>query len=75
MNNLTVKQKDQLAKRVADLYIQSMLFDMDIDWERLTLCEKSDYKEPFWLTRWKDEMEQADYMPDGSDDQEYDDER
>lgn len=73
--NLTAKQKDILAKRVADLHIQSMLFSMDIDWELLTLREKDEYRPPEWLTRWKEKQEQSDYMPDGSDDQEYDDER
>lgn len=63
MNNLTAKQKDQLAKRVADLHIQSMLFDMDIDWELLTLCEKSDSKELQWLTRWKEKVDNGDNQP------------
>lgn len=71
-HNLTKDQREQLATRIADLYIQAMIFDMDIDMELLTLVEKNTYVEPEWLARWKDKMENADYMADGSDDQEYD---
>lgn len=72
--NLTPKQIEYLKKRSADLQVQSMLFDADIDWELLTLMEKSDYKEPGWVARWKTKQADADYMSDGSDDQEYDNE-
>lgn len=48
-------------KVVADLKIQSMLFDMDIDWETLTLVPKSTYVEPAWLARWKDRTADADF--------------
>lgn len=55
--------------KLADLHIQAMLFDLEVDIERWTLRPKTDYKEPFWITRWKDKLNDSDYMTDGSDDQ------
>lgn len=51
----------KLGKVLADLKIQSMMFDMDIDWDLLILVPKSDYKEAVWLTRWKEKQSQADF--------------
>lgn len=68
---------DQIIKVRDDLLIQAMMFDMDIDWETLELVEKKkpvESKKP-WLDKWLDQQSNADYMPDGSDDQEYDDEK
>lgn len=39
---------------IDDLKAQAMLFDMDIDWETLELVPPSTYKQPAWITRWKD---------------------
>lgn len=52
---------DLINRKVADIQIQAMLFNMDIDWELLELIPKETYKEPFWLSRWKDKMEQEDF--------------
>lgn len=60
-----------VERKVADLKIQAMMFDLDIDFETLELIPKETYKEPFWLSRWKDKLDNSDYMPDGSDDQEW----
>lgn len=51
----------QLAiKKANDLKIQAMMFDMDIDIETWALVPKSTYREPFWLTNWKDKVNQGD---------------
>ena len=44
----------------ADLKVQAMMFDMDIDWETLELTAKNDYKEAVWLTRWKEKVADGD---------------
>lgn len=62
-HNLTPDQIDKLATRLADLRIQSMLFDMDIDWELLTLCEKTKHSRPDWLTSWKEKIDNGDNQP------------
>lgn len=49
-----------LNKTLADLHIQAMLFDMDVDWETLQLAPKSDYTAPMWLTRWKEKVAESD---------------
>lgn len=46
---------------IADLKIQAMLFDMDIDYETMSLVPKQTYKEAVWLTRWKDKQADADF--------------
>lgn len=60
----------QVQAKLADLKIQAMIFDMDIDIETWSLIPKSDYKEPYWLSRWKAKQEERDYMD--IDDQGYD---
>ena len=102
----TNKQLDKAYKTYCDLSVQAMMFDMNIDIERMTLIRKNDpvlstieranelleqstepipnthwlrkqtnidfYKQPLWITRYREKLEQSDYTPDGSDDQEYD---
>lgn len=46
---------------LADLAVQAMIFDMDIDIEALVLTPKSDYKEPFWITNWKEKRDDSDF--------------
>lgn len=54
----------EIVKAVADLTIQSMMFDMDIDWETLSLIQKKPkIEEPFWLRKWKEKMHGADRQP------------
>lgn len=61
MMKLTALLKKQLLDILDDLTVQSMIFDMDIDYETLTLQPKSDYQEPFWLTRWKEKESGKDF--------------
>lgn len=70
MNDAIIRVRD-------DLLIQAMMFDMDIDWETLDLVEKkkAEVSKKPWLDKWLDQQSESDYMPDGSDKQEYDDER
>lgn len=73
--NLTDEQIEEISTRLADLKIQAMIFDMDIDIETWSLVPKDKFKHPFWIRRWREQQENSDYTPDGSDDQEYDNER
>lgn len=57
----TALLKKQLLNTLDDLTVQSMIFDMDIDYETLTLQPRSDYKEPFWLTNWKEKESGKDF--------------
>lgn len=50
------------TKLVADLRVQAMMFDMNIDWETLELVPKVQVEEdPFWLARWKEKRDQSDF--------------
>lgn len=53
----------ELARTVcADLQVQAMMFNMDIDWETLSLEPKrEEVIEPLWLTRWKEKREHSDF--------------
>ncbi len=55
--NLTEEEIARLQEQVADLQIQAMLFDLAIDCELLTLCEKTSYAAPMWLSRYKDKVD------------------
>lgn len=54
---LSDEQREKLAKQIAELTLQAEIFDLDIDWETLTLVPRDNYVEPFWLTRWKEKPE------------------
>lgn len=58
--NLTDDQKDELLEKVADLQIQAMMFDMDIDYETLSLTERIKYDQPIWLQRYKTKLDNSD---------------
>ncbi len=59
-----IEQNWQLIlRKINDLKIQAMIFDMDIDIEKLELVEKSTYQEPKWLKKWKDKQDAQDYDP------------
>lgn len=48
---------DELAKAVADLKIQAMMFSMDIDWETLALIPLRKKEEPpIWVKKWQDKI-------------------
>lgn len=54
---LTKKQ----LKKVHDLMIQAMMFDMDIDWETLSLVEKAKDETQSWIKNWKEKQNASDY--------------
>lgn len=60
---ITDKLASQAIAKYADLQIQAIMFDMDIDIETWTLIPKETYREPFWLTGWKEKIEQSDNRP------------
>ena len=53
---------EKLHKAYADMQIQAIMFNMDIDWETLTLTEKVKVEpEPRWLIGWKAKREESDF--------------
>lgn len=50
-------------KAYADLLIQAMLFDMDVDWETWTLVPKKKDTVPFWQKKWRANEQSADRQP------------
>ena len=51
---------EEIKAAYADLQVQAMMFGMDIDIETWSLIPKETYKEPFWVTRWKEKRDGAD---------------
>lgn len=66
---------DLAIKKYADLKIQAMMFDMDIDIETWSLVPKTNFKHPVWIEKWRENQDNSDYQPDGSDDQEFAEDR
>lgn len=58
---MTETEEKLLEETLADLQVQAMIFDMDIDIEAMRLVPKSDYKEPFWITNWKEKQHGGDF--------------
>lgn len=51
----------ETIKRIADLKVQAMMFDMEVDWEAGKLIPKQpEYKEPFWIKKWRDKQNSSD---------------
>lgn len=50
-------------KLVNDLKIQSMMFDMAVDWETLTLVPVVKDETPFWIKNWKEKQANGDRQP------------
>lgn len=48
-------------KVISNLLVQSMLFDMAIDWETLSLEPKTKDEIPFWQKRYKDKRNNSDF--------------
>lgn len=59
-DQLTKQDKERISAKLADLRVQSMMFDMDIDIETWSIVEKSEDKEAYWLTKWKEKQEKGD---------------
>lgn len=49
-----------VGKALAELKIQAMMFDMDIDIETWSLVPKSTYIKQKWLEDWKDKVANSD---------------
>lgn len=60
---LTPEQVKTLREKYDDLKIQSMLFDMDIDLETLSLTERVKDSTPTWLRHWNEKRNQSDNDP------------
>lgn len=60
---LTPTKQKQLNKTLADLSIKSILFDMDIDIETLTIIPKNNHRQQPWLKNWKDKQRESDNDP------------
>lgn len=56
MSNLTIAQR-----KLADLKIQAMILDMDVDIETWKLVPKVEDLKPEWSKRWLDKRNQLDY--------------
>lgn len=52
---------EQLRETLDELEVQSMIFDMDVDIETLTLAPKETYKEARWITNWKEKRDGSDF--------------
>lgn len=51
-----------IEKAVADIQIQSMMFDMAIDWETFELIPKAKKDTtPIWIKKWRDNREASDF--------------
>lgn len=61
---LKISEIDGMAviEILGDLEVQAMIFDMEIDYEALTVTPKVE-PQPFWITRWKEKQENGDRQP------------
>jgi hypothetical protein len=51
----------QQKNAYAELQVQAMIFDMDIDIETWSLVPKSNYREKPWITTWKEKQNGSDF--------------
>lgn len=63
MNPDLIVLDDEVMEVLADLQIQAMMFDMDIDLETASLVEKRKDNQPMWLKAWKDKENGGDRQP------------
>lgn len=53
---------DIVRAALANVQLQAIMFDMDIDYETLALVPKKKVvEEPYWLVRFKDQRANADF--------------
>ena len=57
---LTTEEMSWLSKRLDELRVQAMMFDMDIDYETLSLMPKHKDTTPIWLKIWKEKVDASD---------------
>lgn len=55
------KTATKAVSKYADLQVQSMMFDMDIDVETWSLVPKAKDETPIWIKRWRENRESADF--------------
>lgn len=60
---MTTRQKELAKKKLADLQVQAMIFDMDIDIETWSLTPRQKHQEADWLTQWKEKVANGDNQP------------
>lgn len=49
-------------KAIADIKIQAIMFNMDIDWETFGLVPKTkNTEDPVWLLKWKTIRQESDF--------------
>lgn len=53
----------EVATKIADLTIQAMMFDMDVDIETASLVPKRTENLPIWIKRWRAKEEGSDRSP------------
>lgn len=52
----------EITKALANLRVQAMIFDMEVDIETMSLVpKKPPVIEPFWIRRWRENREAADF--------------
>lgn len=61
MNDRLMCDAELVQKVISDLEVKAAMFDMEVDIEALTIVPKSNYKEPIWITRWKEKEHGADH--------------
>lgn len=54
----------QQMNKYDDLLLQSLMFDMDIDWETAQLIPKKDNTDPQWLIAYRERMKHSDKQQD-----------
>lgn len=53
--------QETVTKKIANLKIQAMMFDMDIDYETLELVPKQKDTTPIWIKIWRDKRDESDF--------------
>lgn len=53
----------EIRKKLADLRIQAIMFDMDIDLEAFSLKPKKEEERPTWFSRYMERFHYADNLP------------
>ena len=59
--NLTDEEVERLRAAVDDLKDQADFYGMDIDYETVSLTDKSIYSKPTWKERWEKTRNAADF--------------
>ena len=66
MSTISIEDEEtaaELAAVAADLSVQAMMFDMDVDIEAVSLVPKRTDNVPIWIKRWREKEKGADRTP------------